>query len=122
MGYYTKYSLKIIKVSVNDDQEKEMVKDLAKIMHGDDQTPAKYFDDLLEESMKWYSHEKDMKSFSKKYPGYIFLLEGEGEENGDLWREYFKNGKSHRIHAKVVFDEFNEGIFRDEVINEVLSK
>lgn len=57
------------------------------------------------ESMKWYSHEKDMDALSLLYPNLLFTLSGEGEESGDMWRQYHRNGKNVYVKAKVVFDE-----------------
>ena len=48
-----------------------------------------------------------MIAFSKKHPKTLFKLSGEGEENGDMWEEYYKNGLTHRIVGKMVFEEFN---------------
>lgn len=60
------------------------------------------------ESMKWYEWEDDMRFFSKKFPTVLFTLNGEGEENDDMWKAYFKNGKMQFCKAKIAFDPFNE--------------
>ncbi len=60
------------------------------------------------EPCKWYGHEKDMKAFSRHFPDLVFKLEGRGEEPGDLWVKYFKNGKMQRCHAKITFAPFDE--------------
>jgi hypothetical protein len=123
MGYITRFSLSTIKGPVlTDEKEKEIANELAKILYNDTSDhPPLYFDDILEESMKWYECSADMKRISKMYPDYTFLLEGEGEDSGDMWREFFKNGMSKRIKARVVFDDFDESFFRDETIKKVLS-
>lgn len=61
-----------------------------------------------EESCKWYEHEENLREFSKGYPEAIFKLKGEGEEAGDLWIKYFKNGKMQLAEAKITFEEYNE--------------
>lgn len=66
------------------------------------------YNTLWEESVKWYDHEKDMRDFSRKYPEVVFELSGEGEENGDIWKAYFKNGKMQRCKAIITFDSFDE--------------
>lgn len=117
MGYYTKYSLSVIRGVMDLDVEKKIATELSKSLGYDNE--YEYFDDLLDESMKWYGHDKDMMSISSKYPEYTFLLQGEGEETGDLWRKY-RNGMSHTITAKVVFDPFDEGIFRDKILDKMI--
>ena len=36
------------------------------------------------DSCKWYGHEDDMRKLSKRFPDYLFVLEGEGEEAGKM--------------------------------------
>jgi hypothetical protein len=56
----------------------------------------------------WYEFERDMKAFSLDHPDALFILDGAGEDNTDLWRCYFKNGKKQFEKAKVVFSDFDE--------------
>lgn len=60
------------------------------------------------ESCKWYNHEDDMRKFSTHFPSVLFTLIGEGEEPGDMWYKYFRNGKMQVCEAKITFDEFDE--------------
>lgn len=108
MGYLTNYKLKTVK-------SETAIQDILMTI------PDEEFDDIfygLErdgrtyDSVKWYQHEKDMKELSEKFPDVVFELSGEGEENGDIWKKYFKNGKMQACHAKIVFDEFNEELLR----------
>ena len=57
---------------------------------------------------KWYEHEEDMKRVSKAFPETLFILEGNGEEKGDIWRKYFKNGKVQVSKIVISFDAFDE--------------
>lgn len=41
----------------------------------------------------WYDHESDMQELSKKYPGLIVSLDGNGEDIGDDWCKRFYNGE-----------------------------
>ena len=60
-----------------------------------------------EDKVKWYEHEQDMIEVSKKFPEIEFILEGDGEEGGDLWRKYFRGGTVYIAKAQVtvVYDE-----------------
>lgn len=48
---------------------------------------------LSGEPGSWYYHSDSMERLSAKFPDYLFFLSGEGEESGDVWREYYFNGK-----------------------------
>ena len=96
MGYYTKFELSII--SGNDhitDYEQEII----------DSTD---YSELFEDSIKWYDCEKDMIAYSKNHPNVTFCIDGEGEESGDIWKSYFKDGKVFTTKAELVFEDFSE--------------
>lgn len=96
MGYLTNYKL-------------DWTGDLEELpldFEGVDYAFDKYGEDSYE--CKWYDHEKDCIELSKVYPEILFTLSGEGEEAGDLWIKYFKNGKMQRAEAKITYDEFDE--------------
>lgn len=57
--------------------------------------------------VKWRNHEKDMRALSKKFPDVLFTLEGEGEESGDIWKQYHKNGLCQHAKAEIVFSPFD---------------
>ena len=46
-----------------------------------------------------------MKTFSEKYPLVLFIISGEGEESGDLWKAYIRNGMMQRAQATFAFEE-----------------
>ena len=62
----------------------------------------------MEDSCKWYNHVDDMCKLSKAFPEARFQLFGEGEEAGDIWHEYYLDGKYQICRAKMEFDEFDE--------------
>ena len=99
MGYSTKYTLSFFK---GFEDEVEVNENLSSISGYD----LDFF--YGEPDCKWYDHEKHMKLLSQIYPETTFLLEGEGEESGDIWRKYFKNGKMQVCKAKIVFPAFDE--------------
>lgn len=62
----------------------------------------------IDEHIKWYEHEKDMRWLSLKTPNIVWSLHGEGEETGDLWQKYFKNGKMQVAQARIEYDDYDE--------------
>ena len=62
----------------------------------------------FEGECKWYSHEQDMKEYSENAPDVLFTLNGEGEESGDVWVQYFKAGKCQTEKAKIQLAPFDE--------------
>lgn len=60
-----------------------------------------------EDSCKWYEHQAQMKSFSILHPNVLFTLHGEGEENDDLWNEYYLNGKVQVEKATIQIAPFD---------------
>jgi len=59
------------------------------------------------EASKWHDHQLDMLALSNKFRSILFTLHGEGDETGDLWNEYYLNGKTQTAKARIVFDEFD---------------
>ena len=49
-----------------------------------------------------------MKIYSKRYPDIIFKISGDGEENHDIWEEYWKNGKVQHEDCQFVFSPYDE--------------
>ena len=68
---------------------------------------SEYGNSPFYQHVKWYEYENDMRSFSKKYPDLIFVVTGEGEDNDDIWKAYFKDGLMFRAKAQIVFEEFS---------------
>lgn len=99
MGYYTAYKLEI-----EDDDDNQIIGRLR-----EENEEASYALDEngdAEESCKWYEHNEDLIEFSTRFPEHLFTLHGEGEEAGDLWRAYFKNGKSEECRAEITYRPF----------------
>ena len=107
MGYYTRF-----KLETNDPEVME------ELLKKEIRSYGETFDYLFDidgdsyDSYKWYDHELDMKEVSKGFPGVLFTLKGEGEEAGDLWVKYFKDGKMQSCPAKIVFDSYDESKLR----------
>lgn len=97
MGYNTRYHLDcdqpgLIEALVAGDEELSYAID-------EDGSPAN--------ECKWYEHEDDMKKISRKHPGIVFALKGEGEESGDVWMKYFRDGKVQVCETIIAFDAFD---------------
>jgi len=97
MGYYTYHTLHIVEGDDNETDYKEEIADL-----------SGYNNSLFEDTCKWYDHDKDMIKYSKKHPNVVFEIMGEGEEAGDLWYTYYKNGKMQFCKAVITYDEYDE--------------
>jgi hypothetical protein len=112
MGYYTRYSLSI-GIDENDlilgldipKTSEDLIAELRESL--DDAAYALDENGNVDGDCKWYDHEDDLKSFSKKYPNALFTLSGEGEESGDIWKKYFKDGKVQRANAVITFEKFD---------------
>lgn len=101
MGYNTVYSLEIgsleglTKLQQRDLYEEEIDGSftIGQLTNGDC------------DEMRWYQHDDDMDLISKNYPNVLFTLRGEGEESGDIWQTWYRNGKHITVRAEVVIPE-----------------
>lgn len=125
MGYYTRYKLDFYSDAEGTerfDQIDRVVGDLENLKS--DAELAKEFGfqydwesealhDIYTDqagSMTFYYHEEPMRALSKRHPDVICILSGEGEEAGDIWKKYFKNGKMQECRARIEFDEYDEDL------------
>ncbi len=98
MGYYTTHKLEIIN---GNDNFTDYKKEISSI--------SGYGNSLFDgESHKWYESNEHMVEYSKKHPNTVFKLSGEGEESGDIWSKYYKNGKVQSCKAKIIVDDYDE--------------
>lgn len=107
MGYCTNYSLETdatpdsevaenIAARLRDDEgEGDFVYALEEKIAGVEYGPR--------DACKWYEHQKDLVELSKQFPGVLFTLSGEGEENGDLWKLYVRNGVAQEAKAVITY-------------------
>lgn len=89
MGYYTDYEVVAL------DGRADWKHALAKIMGYDEPS------DLI--GIKWYEHDDDMKTLSLVFPDVTFQLTGYGEETGDIWRAYYRNGVIQHAETTISF-------------------
>lgn len=57
------------------------------------------------DKVKWYKHMEDMTEISKMFPSILFILDGIGEDNFDVWRAFFKNGDSEKVNFQIIEPE-----------------
>ena len=113
MGYYTHYTLEIVGDALTEVKGIDSEGKPGSVFVPLDS--SKITDEVLALSgyssfseIKWYDHETHMRQISRKYKDLLFILRGEGEESGDLWVKYFKNGKMQTARARVEYDKFDE--------------
>lgn len=102
MGYYTTYTI-TVEPSVRD----EVLQTLNKISDGDVPSDSDVF------NAKWYDSADHLYWTSKKFPNTLITVEGEGEESGDLWIEYWLNGKVCGGAAKIIYPEYKPSLLKD---------
>lgn len=110
MGYFTAYNLCVYEYEnamgdlVTDDRLNLVVEELKKL------GVINYAlrEDLgFYESVKWYDHDEDMLEVSKKFPDLLFCLCGEGEDQGDIWENYYNAGRMQACYAEIVIPPFD---------------
>ena len=94
MDYYTMYEL-----TVSDDKIDQHIGGI-ELYFG--------YSGAFEQTVKWYSHEQDIRAYSKDHPDVLFEIKGQGEEIGDLWVAYFKGGKMQQCKAVISYDDYDE--------------
>ena len=57
---------------------------------------------------KWYEYDDNMIEVSKNNKDVLFIVDGDGEESGDIWRKFYKNGKSADVTPSIMYPEFDE--------------
>lgn len=119
MGYYTNYSLQIecdvAGILLGDHAESEIARYISEqepnnelqVFLGDDGSGVLELKRGATHSMKWYSHDIDMRRLSRKFPDVLFRLQGQGEEYSDVWRKYYFNGMMQLCSPKISYDPFD---------------
>lgn len=109
MGYYTQFSLKVRNISESEYERLNEIlkdKDLLNYVFCCPNYDAFHFEAEYPsyEDQRWYNSEEDMKTISEFFPNAVFELSGEGEEFGDFWREYFKDGKTEYCCGEIIYE------------------
>lgn len=115
MGYYTNHNLKIYQIDNeeidNDESLKKKLEDeINKYILNDlnlEYAVGSITEDWPCDVAKWYYHQEDMIELSRHFPDVVFELEGIGEETGDMWKEYYKNGLYQDCTAIITYPEYD---------------
>ena len=118
MGYYTNFELSVHQGTADLEAVKNKLDDVMAFSHDESIFDIREDDEFAvqptrnviasSDSCKWYDHDEDCAKMSQSFPGVVFKLHGEGEETGDLWNAYYKDGLCQICRAKFVFPEFDE--------------
>ena len=103
MGYETRF--KLTALTGRNYSQHDYLKVLAEIDPQEFSPEADSFEEEFEEPRTWYNYKDDMKKLSLAFPDTYFLLYGAGEEQGDVWKAYFCNGKAQIIKATLTFKD-----------------
>ncbi len=108
MGYMTFYTLVVgdWEHEISDDRHEQI---LDWLEH--DENFRNELEDFHESGMngytKWYEHDRDMLRLSRTFPDVLFVLWGEGEDPGDLWKCYYLGGRVQEAPARVEYPPFD---------------
>jgi hypothetical protein len=112
MGYRTYYTLAVEgvneqgeRIDISPEQEESIIAQLR-----EENEDARFAIDeggMPEAHTSWWEYERELVEFSKKHPGILFTLHGEGDDNEDIWDSYFLDGKVQRDPARMEFDGFD---------------
>ena len=103
MGYYTYYTIDIVKDPEN--QLEEFKAEFNEIIQED------WYEGF---EAKWYDWENDMINMSKKFPKMLIKVTGHGEEALDIWICHFCNGNSNYREIQTYWEDFDENTFYKE--------
>ena len=107
VSYYTKHEASWDGTEVT---EEEVSRTLAEIAADDGsvrtpesrsgQDPASRWLEIItgEQRAEWAQVDTHMRELSTRYPGVRFTVNGQGEDQGDTWREHFQGGRSQMVH------------------------
>lgn len=54
---------------------------------------------------KWYQWEQDISVLAQQFPEATFVLYGNGEEDGDIWRAFFKGDQVEVQDGEITYPE-----------------
>lgn len=106
MGYYTQHWLTVEEGDITVQEIMSKVDEDSELYYTFDE------DGHPTDAIKGYKLDEYMKELSLQYKDVVLMVKGEGEDNEDTWKKYFKNGKMQECYAKIIFDEYDESQLR----------
>lgn len=103
MGYYTKFVVETD--SPTQEYTDQIIQEIAETGgFTEDYLRREYCD-----SMKWYNYVEHVLKVSRNHRTTLIKVFGEGEESGDIWVHYFRNGLHTKKEANIIFPPLEEG-------------
>ena len=98
MGYYTDYTLDVYQSQGSFDRD-ELNRAVMEIDGG----IFEEWGDLswYAPEQTWYEQKHDMYELSLKFPNLLFCLHGRGEDEDDLWDEYWQDGSYEEQYSQI---------------------
>lgn len=100
MGYNTRYKIAYKDLATLGSISRETKEKIQKYYESFDD---EYYGITDCDICSWYDHDTSMLKVSKEFPEVVFILSGEGEESGDLWKKYYSNGIVEIDAAKIAY-------------------
>lgn len=108
MGYYTDYCLYARdKRSSSYHLPEDTVAEIDRVINELDLFEGGDIIDGLWGNAKWYYHDEDMIKISRQFPDVLFKLEGNGEEQGDMWITYYCDGRMQHCPASISYPPYD---------------
>ena len=99
MGYYTEYE---ISVTGTNGIEEDLIESRIQQISG--YTGLSFKSTC---NCKWYDMKEDMQKVTLEFPQVTFFVEGNGEEQGDIWKAVFKNGKYKIVKPLITWPDLS---------------
>ncbi len=103
MGYYTQFDIKVKEGEVDIQSLQDTINEISNYSFDTDGNEI-----WSNGSYKWYDYAHDMEKVSKLFPDIVIQVDGNGEEFGDIWRTFWKNGKYQQAERVVTVEDYDE--------------
>ena len=101
MGYYTYFTLQIVG---NDRDRNEFKKELSSTAIDEYNYPESSVEELVNygsTEAKFYEIEEIISPIAEKYPNLLIILNGDGEESGDIWEARWKGDQYEKVEMSM---------------------